>query len=89
MCSGPAASAGAEPARVPSGLQVQVEPEGPAPAQAGSAGLGDAGAGIQQLPAGRRVEEGTQLLSAETTATPLHVNEAALLHTLVSATGSS
>lgn len=55
---GPAAPAGAEPARLSARLQVQEQREDPAPAQAGSAGLRDAGAGIQQLPTGRRVEEG-------------------------------
>lgn len=58
VCAGPAASAGAQPARLPAGLQVQVQPQDPAPAQTGAAGFRDAGAGIQQLPAGRRVEEG-------------------------------
>lgn len=58
MRAGLAASAGAEPARLSARLQVQVQPEDPAPAQTGAAGLRDAGAGIQQLPAGRRVEKG-------------------------------
>lgn len=60
MCAGPAASAGAEPAWLSARLQVQVQPEDPAPAETGATGLRDAGAGIQQLPAGRRVEEGGQ-----------------------------
>lgn len=60
MCAGPAASAGVEPARLSAHLQVKVQQEDPAPAQTGATGLRDSGAGIQQLPAGRRVEEGQQ-----------------------------
>lgn len=60
MCAGPAASAGVEPARLSARLQVKVQQEDPAPAQTGATGLRDSGAGIQQLPAGRRVEEGQQ-----------------------------
>ncbi|XP_044862985.1 actin filament-associated protein 1-like isoform X2 [Mauremys mutica] len=70
VCQGPAASAGAGPARLPRCLQGQAQQEDAARAEDHGGGGRDAGDGLPEPPAGRGLEEGLEVIE-EVSSSPL------------------